>query len=84
MRSDFIYCRLREVSTRFLDDFCTLYLSWIPLVRMSPSTNGTKQIESSDIPVKIYDIVLNSNDGKEIWKKTNQVPQGGRDLKPLF
>jgi hypothetical protein len=30
------------------------------------------------IPVKSYDIVINSDDGKEIWKKTNQVPQGGR------
>jgi hypothetical protein len=30
------------------------------------------------IPVKSYDIVINSSDGKEIWKKTNQVPQGGR------
>ena len=30
------------------------------------------------LPVKSYDIVLNSGDGKEIWKKTDQVPQGGR------
>jgi hypothetical protein len=30
------------------------------------------------LPVKSYDIVINSGDGKEIWKKTNQVPQGGR------
>lgn len=30
------------------------------------------------IPVKSYDIVINSSDGKEVWKKTNQVPQGGR------
>ena len=30
------------------------------------------------IPVKSYDIVINSSDGKELWKKTNQVPQGGR------
>lgn len=29
------------------------------------------------IPVKSYDIVINSSDGKEVWKKTNQVPQGG-------
>jgi hypothetical protein len=29
------------------------------------------------IPVKSYDIVINSSDGKEIWKKTNQIPQGG-------
>jgi hypothetical protein len=29
------------------------------------------------IPVKSYDIVINSSDGKEIWKKTNQVPQAG-------
>ncbi len=30
------------------------------------------------LPVKSYDIIINSGDGKEIWKKTNQVPQGGR------
>ncbi len=30
------------------------------------------------LPVKSYDIIINSSDGKEIWKKTNQVPQGGR------
>lgn len=30
------------------------------------------------LPVKSYDIVINSGDGKEIWKKTEQVPQGGR------
>jgi hypothetical protein len=30
------------------------------------------------VPVKSYDIVINSSDGKEVWKKTNQVPQGGR------
>jgi hypothetical protein len=30
------------------------------------------------LPVKSYDIVINSGDGKEIWKKTGQVPQGGR------
>ena len=30
------------------------------------------------LPVKSYDIVINSDDGKEIWKKTDQVPEGGR------
>lgn len=30
------------------------------------------------LPVKSYDIVINSDDGKEIWKKTDQIPQGGR------
>ena len=30
------------------------------------------------LPVKSYDIVINSGDGKEIRKKTDQVPQGGR------
>lgn len=30
------------------------------------------------LPVKSYDIVINSSDGQEIWKKANQVPQGGR------
>ena len=30
------------------------------------------------IPVKSYDIIINSSDGKEIWNKANQVPQGGR------
>lgn len=30
------------------------------------------------LPVKSYDIVINSSDGKELWKKTNQIPQGGR------
>lgn len=30
------------------------------------------------LPVKSYDIVINSGDGKEIWKKTDQVPHGGR------
>jgi len=30
------------------------------------------------LPVKSYDIAINSGDGKEIWKKTNQIPQGGR------
>lgn len=30
------------------------------------------------LPVKSYDIVINSGDGKEIWKKTDQVPEGGR------
>ena len=30
------------------------------------------------LPVKSYDITINSSDGKEIWKKINQIPQGGR------
>ena len=30
------------------------------------------------LTVKSYDIIINSSDGKEIWKKTNQIPQGGR------
>ena len=30
------------------------------------------------LPVKSYDIVINSGDGKEIWKKIDQIPQGGR------
>jgi hypothetical protein len=30
------------------------------------------------LPVESYDIMINSSDGKDIWKKTNQVPQGGR------
>src|ERR687897_2491452 len=30
------------------------------------------------LPVKSYDIVINSSDGQEIWKKANQIPQGGR------
>ena len=30
------------------------------------------------LPVKSYDIVVNSGDGKEIWKKTDQATQGGR------
>ena len=30
------------------------------------------------LPVKSYDIMINSSDGKEIWKKANQFPQGGR------
>jgi hypothetical protein len=30
------------------------------------------------LPVKSYDIAINSGDGQEIWKKTNQIPQGGR------
>src|SRR6185503_9600683 len=30
------------------------------------------------LPVKSYDITINSGDGKEIWKKINQIPQGGR------
>jgi hypothetical protein len=30
------------------------------------------------LPVKSYDIIINSSDGKEIWNKANQVPQGGR------
>jgi hypothetical protein len=30
------------------------------------------------LPVKSYDITLSSSDGKEIWKKSNQTPQGGR------
>jgi hypothetical protein len=30
------------------------------------------------LPVKSYDIMINSSDGKEIWNKANQVPQGGR------
>lgn len=30
------------------------------------------------LPVKSYDIIINSSDGQEIWKKVNQVPQGGR------
>ncbi|MDW0249328.1 MAG: hypothetical protein QN702_06870 [Nitrososphaeraceae archaeon] len=30
------------------------------------------------LPVKSYDIMINSSDGKEIWKKANQIPQGGR------
>lgn len=29
------------------------------------------------VPVKSYDIVINSSDGKEIWNKTNQQPQAG-------
>lgn len=30
------------------------------------------------LPVKSYDIAINSADGQEIWNKTNQIPQGGR------
>ena len=30
------------------------------------------------LPVKSYDITINSDDGQEIWKKINQIPQGGR------
>jgi hypothetical protein len=30
------------------------------------------------LPVKSYDIIINSSDGQEIWKKANQIPQGGR------
>ena len=30
------------------------------------------------LPVKSYDIAINSMDGKELWNKTNQAPQGGR------
>ena len=30
------------------------------------------------LPVKSYDIIIYSSDGKELWKKTNQIPQGGR------
>ncbi|HZA68288.1 MAG TPA: hypothetical protein VE548_01210, partial [Nitrososphaeraceae archaeon] len=30
------------------------------------------------LPVKSYDIAINSGDGKELWKKTDQIPQGGR------
>ena len=30
------------------------------------------------LPVKSYDIAINSADGQELWKKTNQIPQGGR------
>ena len=30
------------------------------------------------LPVKSYDIVINSADGQELWKKANQIPQGGR------
>ena len=30
------------------------------------------------LPVKSYDIAINSGDGQEIWKKTNQIPQWGR------
>jgi hypothetical protein len=30
------------------------------------------------LPVKSYDITISSSDGKEIWKKANQIPQGGR------
>jgi hypothetical protein len=30
------------------------------------------------LPVKSYDITINSADGKEIWKKAEQIPQAGR------
>jgi len=30
------------------------------------------------LPVKSYDIAINSADGQEIWNKKNQIPQGGR------
>ena len=30
------------------------------------------------LPVKSYDIAISSGDGQEIWKKTNEIPQGGR------
>jgi hypothetical protein len=30
------------------------------------------------LPVKSYDIVIYSNDSKELWKKVNQTTQGGR------
>jgi hypothetical protein len=30
------------------------------------------------VPVKSYDIVIYSNDSKELWKKVNQTTQGGR------
>lgn len=35
------------------------------------------------LPVKSYDIVINSGDGKEIWKKTDQAPQGGRGTQSI-
>ena len=30
------------------------------------------------LPVKSYDIAITSKDGKQLWNKTNQAPQGGR------
>jgi hypothetical protein len=30
------------------------------------------------VPVKSYDLVIYSNDSKELWKKVNQTTQGGR------
>jgi hypothetical protein len=35
------------------------------------------------LPVKSYDIIINSGDGKEIWKKTDQATQGGRGLQSI-
>ena len=63
------------------------YLSAPPLNAESnlSSTESNKSIGmvipsviEGTLPVKSYDIVINSADGKEIWKKTDQIPQGGR------
>ncbi len=32
------------------------------------------------IPVKSFDVRIIGNDGKELWKKTNEIPRGGRIL----
>ena len=34
-------------------------------------------VNERTLPVKSYDIAINSVDGKEIWNKTNQQPQAG-------
>ncbi len=32
------------------------------------------------MPVKSFDVRIIGNDGKELWKKTNEIPRGGRIL----
>jgi hypothetical protein len=36
------------------------------------------------VPVKSYDIGIYSSDGKELWKKVNQTPQGGRSPQTIM
>ncbi|HSA73769.1 MAG TPA: hypothetical protein VLD84_07435 [Nitrososphaeraceae archaeon] len=52
----------------------------LPLLTPSPiySDLVIPSVIKRTLPVKSYDIIINSSDGKEIWKKTNQIPQGGR------
>ena len=48
----------------------------------TPSASGltVPSVVEHVIPVKSFDVAITSNDGKELFKKTDEIPRGGRIL----